>query len=144
MFDTHNNAILNLSKEQQGRFIHLPVKQAIYVPSTSGVFEKLSHESLVKRVDEVSSFLAELFGGYSVYDLTGGYVTKKKGGDAIVKEHFVRVVSFATEKAFEQNQSKLFGQLGLLKLDFLGIRNQSAMNMRMTSTIFLRTNEFGI
>jgi len=105
--------ILQLTKEQEGKFVHLPIKQAIYVPSTHNIKEKLSNDELVKRVDEVSTYLASLFGGYSVYDLTGGYVTRKMDENSIIKEHFVRVVSFATEQAFKDSQQKLFDQIAL-------------------------------
>lgn len=105
--------VLHLTSEQKGKFVHLPIKQAIYVPSTYDVSAQLSHGDLAKRVDEVSSFLASLFGGYSVYDLTGGYVTHKKGEGEIIKEHFVRVVAFATREAFKENHNKLFEQIAL-------------------------------
>ncbi|MEK7552378.1 MAG: hypothetical protein AAB534_03100 [Patescibacteria group bacterium] len=105
--------VLNLTKEQESKFIHLPIQQAVYVPSTSNISEQLSREKLIQRVDEVCSFLASLFGGYNVYDLTGGYVIRKKGEDKIIKEHFVRVVSFATDEAFKKNQNKLFERIAV-------------------------------
>jgi len=102
---------LKLTKEQENKFVRLPIKQAIYVPSTHSVSEQISCDELTKRVDEVSNFLANLFGGYAVYDLIGGYVIHKKDENMLIKEHFVRVVSFAARDAFHENQPKLFKQI---------------------------------
>lgn len=102
---------LHLTKEQKAKYTHLPIKQAVYVPSTINISQHLTKDELIKRVDEVSSFFAKLFGGYSVYDLTGGYVTRKHGENEVIKEHFVRVVSFATDDTFKENQEKLFAQI---------------------------------
>lgn len=103
--------VIKLSKEQKEKFIRLPIKQAIYVSSTRNISENIPHDELVNRVNEVSKFLAKLFGGYSLYDISGGFVLHKKHGDTIKKEKVVRIVSFSTEKDFIQNQNKLFEQI---------------------------------
>lgn len=103
--------IIKLSKEQKEKFIHLPIKQAIYVSSTRNISEDISHNELINRANEVSKFLTELFGGYSLYDISGGFVLHKKHGDTVKKEKVVRIVSFSTDKDFEQNKDKLFDQI---------------------------------
>lgn len=103
--------IIKLSKEQKEKFIHLPIKQAIYVSSTRNISEDIPHDELINRANEVSKFLAELFGGYSLYDISGGFVLHKKHEDTVKKEKVVRIVSFSTEKDFIQNQNKLFEQI---------------------------------
>lgn len=103
--------IIKLSKEQKEKFIHLPIKQAIYVSSTRNISEDIPHDELINRANEVSKFLAELFGGYSLYDISGGFVLHKKHEDKVKKEKVVRIVSFSTKKDFIQNQNKLFEQI---------------------------------
>lgn len=105
--------IIKLSKEQKEKFIHLPIKQAIYVSSTRNISEDIPHDELINRANEVSEFLAKLFGGYSLYDISGGFVLHKKHGDMVKKEKVVRIVSFSTDKDFEQNKNKLFEQIGV-------------------------------
>lgn len=103
--------IIKLSKEQKEKFIHLPIKQAIYVSSTRNISEDIPHDELINRANEVSKFLAKLFGGYSLYDISGGFVLHKKHEDMVKKEKVVRIVSFSTDKDFEQNKNKLFEQI---------------------------------
>ena len=105
--------IIKLSKEQKEKIVHLPIKQAVYVSSTKNISEDISHNELINRADETSKFLAKLFGGYSSYDISGGFVLHKKHGDTVKKEKVVRIVSFSTEKDFIQNQDKLFKQIAL-------------------------------
>lgn len=105
--------VIKLSKEQKEKFIHLPIKQAVYVVSTKNISENISHDELIRRADEVSRFLAGLFGGYSSYDISGGFVLHKKHGDTVKKEKIVRIVSFSTEKDFIHNQNKLFEQIAV-------------------------------
>jgi len=94
--------IIKLSKEQKEKIVHLPIKQAVYVSSTKNISEDISHNELINRADETSKFLAKLFGGYSSYDISGGFVLHKKHGDTVKKEKVVRIVSFSTEKDFIQ------------------------------------------
>lgn len=107
-------SIIKLSKDQKEKFIHFPIKHAVYVSSiknSENSDKEISYDELVNRADEVSRFLADLFGGYSSYDISGGFVLHKKHKDIVKKEKIIRIVSFSTKKNFIQNQNKLFGQI---------------------------------
>jgi apolipoprotein D and lipocalin family protein len=73
----------------------LPIETAIYVPSTKKGQKPISKEVFRKRVDDTERFLSTLYGGFSRYSETGGYVTKK---GKIIKEKGARVVAFAKKK----------------------------------------------
>jgi hypothetical protein len=103
--------VLHLTEEQRAKFIHLPIKQAIYVPSTQDISDQVSDEVLLNRVGQVSDFLSKLFGGYSAYDLKGGFIAHASSKEHFIKERFVRVVSFARREAFMENQQKLLQQI---------------------------------
>ena len=60
----------------------------IYVPSTTDVGKKISRAELNKRVDEVRTYVAIMFGGFSSTEVDGGY--KASDGD-IVEEDIVKV-----------------------------------------------------
>jgi len=100
---------LKLTARQKARSFHLPVEQAVYVPSTKGVNKKISPMEMRKRVNEVKRYLSNKFGGFTAIKGQGGYYSKGKG---VVQEKVVKVVSFAEEDKFKKNQTKLIKQNG--------------------------------
>ena len=102
---------LKLTENQKKRTFHLPVEQAVIVPSTSGVNSQsnISKSQLDTRVNNVRRFLSDKFGGYTSVKATGGFVLKD---GKLVKEKVVRVTSFATKKSFDKNRSKVIKQVG--------------------------------
>ena len=90
------------------KMFHLPLELAVYVPSTQDVDKVISDSELKERVDEVSEYLARLFGGFTKSDKVGGFMSSKS---ELVTEEVVPVVSFATKSDFNANKDKLVNQL---------------------------------
>lgn len=88
--------------------LHLPVEMSVYVPSTKDANVPVSKSELLKRVNEVKEYLANLFGGYSSSEVVGGYVSNE---GSLIQEDVVKVISFATKKAYEENKQKLINKI---------------------------------
>jgi hypothetical protein len=83
---------------------HLPLELVVYVPSTQDVDKVVTVDEMNKRIEEVKTYLAELFGGYTSSEKLGGYMATSK---KLVNEQIVQVVSFATKEAYEENKIDL-------------------------------------
>lgn len=90
------------------KMFHLPLELAVYVPSTQDVDKVISDSELKERVDEVSEYLARLFGGFTKSDKIGGFMASNS---ELVTEDVVPVVSFATKSDFNANKEKLVNKL---------------------------------
>ena len=90
------------------KMFHLPLELAVYVPSTQDVDEVISESELNARVDEVSKYLATIFGGFTKSEKVGGFMTSQS---ELVTEDVVPVVSFATKSDYEANKNKLVSKL---------------------------------
>lgn len=103
---------LRLTKGQKKRTFHLPVKQTIIVPSTSGIKtqKKISKAQLNTRVNNVRKFLSKKFGGFTSVKGTGGFILKN---GQLVKEKVVKVTSFSTKQSFKGNRPKVIKQIGV-------------------------------
>jgi|TARA_R100000049_G_C1942034_1_gene86353 hypothetical protein len=97
---------LDLTEEQRKRTFHLPIRQSVLVPSTSGIKEqkRISNDKLKKRVNNVRKFLSKRFGGFTDVKATGGFVLRN---GKLVKERVVKVTSFATKKDFKKHKSSV-------------------------------------
>ncbi len=102
---------LNLTSNQKKRTFHLPVKQAVTVPSTSGikVQKKISKAQLNTRVNNVRRFLSNKFGGYTSVKATGGFVLRN---GKLVREKVVKVTTFATNSDFKKHRQQVIKQVG--------------------------------
>ena len=80
----------------------------IYVPSTSNVGDKISNEELEERVNEVETYVANEFGGYTETDTDGGY--KSTSGE-IIEEDIVKVSVFANNDDWNKNESKVVSKV---------------------------------
>lgn len=99
---------LELDPKQAKKAFHLPIEMAIYVPSTSDVDKVISDSEMKKRVAEVSTYLSNIFGGYTSQETIGGYVDSKGN---LVNEDVVRVVSFGATDKFEKNKAKILKKI---------------------------------
>ena len=99
---------LELDPKQAKKAFHLPIEMAIYVPSTSDVDKAISDSEMKKRVTEVSTYLSNIFGGYTSQETIGGYVDSKGN---LVNEDVVRVVSFGATDKFEKNKAKILNKI---------------------------------
>jgi len=93
---------------QQDKLFHLPIEMAVYVPSTKNVDKMITPYEMNKRVNEVKRTLAAMFGGYTSAEFMGGYITTD---EKLVNEKIVRVVSYSTRSAFQENKKKLLKQI---------------------------------
>lgn len=102
---------IKLTREQKKRTFHLPVEQAVIVPSTSGVKEqrKISNKEMTGRVNNVRRFFEDKFKGTTSVKTVG---TFKLESGKIIKEKGVKVTSFATKKDFNKNQRQIIEQVG--------------------------------
>ena len=102
---------ITLTEDQKKRTFHLPVEQAVIVPSTSGVKNqtKISDARLNNRVNNVRRFMATRFGGFTDVKETGGFVLRN---GKLVKERVVKVTGFATKEAFRKRQPEVIKQVG--------------------------------
>jgi hypothetical protein len=90
------------------KMFHLPLELSVYVPSTQDVDKVISDSELDARVDEVSKYLATIFGGFTKSDKVGGFMSSQS---ELVTEEVVPVVSFATKEDYEANKNKLVTKL---------------------------------
>jgi hypothetical protein len=90
------------------KMFHLPLELSVYVPSTQDVDKVISDSELDARVNEVSKYLATIFGGFTKSDKIGGFMSSQS---ELVTEEVVPVVSFATKKDYEANKNKLVTKL---------------------------------
>ena len=89
--------------------IHLPIEQAILVPSTQNINKPVSQSEMKHRVDKVRKFLSQKFGGYtSVKEVGGWYSDKKK---KLIKEGIVKVTGFSTTKDYKKNKGLVAKQI---------------------------------
>ena len=102
---------INLSPKQKERTTHLPIEQAVIVPSTSGVRsqKRISKEQLTKRVNNVRRFFSKRFGGYTSVKSTGGFILKN---GKLGKERVVKVTSFSNKKDFKDHGAEVIRQVG--------------------------------
>lgn len=101
-------AIENKVKSRLSKNFELPLEMAVYVPSTEKANQVISKRDFASRVDEVRSYLAQLFGGYSSTSVDGGYVSDEKG---LIQEDIVKVIAFAQKDGFESKANKLFDKI---------------------------------
>jgi len=103
---------LKLTEKQKRRTFHLPIEQAVIVPSTSGVRsqKKISQAQLKTRVNNVRRFLSNRFGGYTSVKAVGGFVLKD---GKLVKEKAVKVTAFASKEDFKKKRSQVIKQVGI-------------------------------
>lgn len=95
-------------KNRLGENFELPIELAVYVPSTEKANQVVSKRDYASRIDEVRSYLANLFGGYSSEGIDGGYVSDEKG---LIQEDVTKVTAFATKENFEQKLESLVTQI---------------------------------
>ncbi len=88
--------------------LHLPMEISVYVPSTKDANVPVSKAELSARVKEVKQYLATLFGGYSSSEIIGGYVSTT---GELIQEDVVKVISFATKQAYEDNEATLIDKI---------------------------------
>ena len=109
---------LKLTPAQKKKVFHLPVEQAVFIPSTMGIDKQISKAQMRKRIKEVETYFSKRFGGFTAVSGNGGFFSTEK--NKLIKEPVVEVTSFATEKAFKNNKqdvlrkmsawSKMWGQ----------------------------------
>ena len=92
--------------------MHLPVQQAVYVPSTKEKNKPISKAEYESRVKEVKKFLSDKFGGYTKIKGTGGYHDKEKG---LIQEKVGVVYSYAEKGSFNKNKGALIRRLSQWK-----------------------------
>lgn len=100
--------IVSETKKELSKNFELPYEIAIYVPSTEKGNVIINKGEFQKRIDEVRTYLADLFGGFSSGEIEGGYVSDKKG---LIREDIVRVVCFASKDGFKDKFKQLQDQV---------------------------------
>jgi len=98
---------LKLSPKQRKDIFHLPIEQAILVPSTKQANKPVSNPEFNRRVAEVRKYLSKEFGGYTSVKGVGGYYSDDK--KRLIKEKIAKVTGFSQKK--DWNQKKILAQL---------------------------------
>jgi len=93
-------------KKKLSESFELPMEVAVYVPSTQKANEIISKKEFNARIEEVETYLSNLFGGYSATTIDGGYISddKEKG---LIQENVARVASFGSKDGFEDKFDEL-------------------------------------
>jgi hypothetical protein len=100
---------LNLTKNERKKIFHLPVEQAVFVPSTIYGDKTITKLQQRKRIKEVKKYLSEKFGGFTSVSAKGGYYSGDK--NKIIQEDVAVVTSFSTNKAHKKGLPNLKKQL---------------------------------
>jgi len=108
---------------------HLPLEQAVYIPSKDRDNKPLPKAKVRKAINDTRKKLSNWFGGYTSTKTTGGYVSVKK---KLIKEKVVKVTSFSTRKDFNKNQNKLKKWLMRLKKNL----NQESIGYEYETDLF--------
>jgi len=116
-------------KKRLGENFELPIELAVYVPSTEKANQIVSKRDYASRIDEVRSYLANLFGGYSSEGIDGGYVSDEKG---LIQEDVTKVTAFATKENFEQKLESLITQIK----KWCGAWGQESMGFEFEGDLF--------
>ena len=117
------------------KLFHLPIELAIYVPSTQDVNKKVSPSEMKQRVNKVSSYLANLFGGFTRTDKVGGYLASNK---EIVVEEVEPVTAFATKEDFQKNIFQLIEKLSEWAREW----NQEAIGLEYEGDLYYVPQKF--
>jgi hypothetical protein len=116
-------------KKKLGENFELPIEMAVYVPSTEKAKQIFSKREYASRIDEVRSYLANLFGGYSSEGIDGGYVSDEKG---LIQEDVTKVTAFSTKENFEQKLETLITQIK----KWCGAWGQESMGFEFEGDLF--------
>jgi hypothetical protein len=105
------------------------LKLSVYVPSTQEASQIISKREYSQRIDEVQSFVAKLFGGFSSVSVEGGYVSDEKG---LIQEDVTRVVAFASRVDFEDKLDTLLKQI----VEWCGKWSQESIGFEFEGDLF--------
>lgn len=92
---------VGMNRPFKGKALHLPIRTAVIVPSTSNKDEKITRADFQSRINETRKFLSKKNGGYTSVRGSGGYVSKE---GKLIEEPVAIVESFATKEAFEKSK----------------------------------------
>jgi len=100
---------LKLTKREKKNVFHLPIEQAVLVPSTIHGDKLIPLMQRKRRIKEVKKYLSNKFGGFTSVSATGGYYSSKK--NKMIQEPVTVVTSFATIPAYRKGVPDLKKQL---------------------------------
>jgi hypothetical protein len=86
----------------------LPLEMAVYVPSTEKASQIIPKREFSKRIEDVQTYLSQLFGGFSSVKAQGGYESSEKG---LIQEDVIKVVAFANRNGFEEKFNELMNRI---------------------------------
>jgi hypothetical protein len=86
----------------------LPLEMAVYVPSTEKASQIIPKREFSRRIEDVQTYLSQLFGGFSSVKAQGGYESSEKG---LIQEDVIKVVAFANRNGFEEKFNELMNRI---------------------------------
>lgn len=119
----------NKLKKKLTESFELPMEMAVYVPSTDKANIIISKRDYASRIEEVETFLSDLFGGYSAVSVDGGYVSDDKG---LIQEDVTRVATFGSTENFESKFTKLINKV----VDWCNKWGQESMGFEFEGDMF--------
>jgi hypothetical protein len=96
------------TKNKLKKNFDLPFELAVYVPSTSDANNEISEDEFEERIKIVSTFLSNLFGGFSSNEVSGGYLSSEKG---LIEEDVFKVTAFASKDGLDAKMKSLVNQI---------------------------------
>lgn len=119
----------NKLKKKLSESFELPMEMAVYVPSTDKANIIISKRDYASRIEEVETFLSDLFGGYSAVSVDGGYISNDKG---LIQEDVTRVATFGSTENFESKFTKLINKV----VDWCNKWGQESMGFEFEGDMF--------
>jgi hypothetical protein len=119
----------NKLKKKLTESFELPMEMAVYVPSTDKANIIISKRDYASRIEEVETYLSDLFGGYSAVSVDGGYVSDDKG---LIQEDVTRVATFGSTENFESKFTKLINKV----VDWCNKWGQESMGFEFEGDMF--------
>lgn len=95
-------------KKARKRTLHLPIEQAVYVPTTTDKDKRLSEAQVNSRVQGVRRFFTNRFGGTTSVKAVGTY---SSDDGKVIKEPVIKVTSFTAQADKEMLEGAVFGKV---------------------------------
>jgi hypothetical protein len=107
----------------------LPLEMAVYVPSTEKANQIITKREFARRIEDVQTYLSQLFGGFSSVDVEGGYESNEKG---LIQEDVTKVVAFANRDGFEDKFIRLMNKI----TDWCRVWSQESIGFEFEGDLF--------
>lgn len=124
-----DKSFLTLNPDRQKKYFHLPIQQAVLVPSTDKNQEPISKDEFRQRVDDVQDTLSKWFGGHTSVRAFGGFFDEGK----MIQEPVTVVYSYSAIPDYKEHREHLYDQLERWKREW----NQISVSYQFEDDLYL-------